>query len=127
MDISKYVGYFLLGGVVTVIGEMIIEKYESGVALSSYLYGAVPTIYMMLLWFAYIKSGKKGYDTFIVHSLVNCGMFYIVMLILFALSFNRLRLKKSFSLTTDLGIAFSVFLVMSTIYFKYFFKRKFSF
>ena len=127
MEIIKYIKYFLLGGVLTVIGEMIIEKYETGVALSSYLYGAVPTIYMMLLWFSYLKSGKKGYDTFIVHSLVNCGMFYIVMLILFALSFNRLRLEKSFSLTTDLGIAFSVFLVMSVFYFKYFFEREFLF
>jgi len=127
MDINKYALYFILGGASTVLGDMIISNYDKGVALSTYMYGGVPTIYMMLLWFAYRDGGKEGYDTFVVHSLVNCGMFYVVLLILFGLTVSGAKQKKSFSIETDLGLALLAFIFMSVLYFKYFFSREFSF
>ena len=58
MNLINYIKYFIIGGVLTLIGEIIINKFNNGIALSSYLYGAVPTIYLLLLWFSYLKTGK---------------------------------------------------------------------
>jgi len=127
MPLHNHLAYFVIGGGATLLGELIVERYDHGIALSSYLYGAVPTIYIMLLWFAYVKSGKKGYDTFIAHSLINCGMFYIVLLILFGLSSLTSRKGKDFNISIQFLIAVLTFAAMSALYFHFFFHKVFLF
>ena len=127
MALQNQLAYFIIGGGATLLGELIVERYDHGIALSSYLYGAVPTIYIMLLWFAYAKSGKKGYDTFIAHSLINCGMFYIVLLILLGLSMLTPEKGNDFNIYTHFLIAVLAFVAMSALYFHFFFNKVFLF
>jgi hypothetical protein len=125
MNLINYIKYFIIGGVLTLIGEIIINKFNNGIALSSYLYGAVPTIYLLLLWFSYLKTGKKGYDTFIVHSLINCGMFYIILLLLFILTY--FYTNKKFNIFMHFFLALIIFIILSIIYFWKFYKKNFYF
>jgi hypothetical protein len=125
MNLINYIKYFIIGGVSTLIGEIIINKFNNGIALSSYLYGAVPTIYLLLLWFSYLKTGKKGYDTFIVHSLINCGMFYIILLLLFILTY--FYTNKKFNIFMHFFLALIIFIILSIIYFWKFYKKNFYF
>lgn len=124
VNIKKYIEYFVIGGLLSLFGLIIIENFENGPALSSYLYGGLPTLYLLLMWISYNEKGKEGYDTFIVHSLINCGIFYIILVILFLLTyFNR----TNFNIYNDFIIATIIFIFLSIIYFKKFFKRKFIF
>ena len=125
MNLINYIKYFIIGGVLTLIGEIIINKFNNIFALSSYLYGAVPTIYLLLLWFSYLKTGKKGYDTFIVHSLINCGMFYIILLLLFILTY--FYTNKKFNIFMHFFLALIIFIILSIIYFWKFYKKNFYF
>lgn len=120
MDLYKSIKYFILGGSATLLVHLLVEKYKHGPALTAYLYCA-PDVYLVVMYIIYKTSGLKGYNTFIVHSLINYTANLILILILaFLTNYIRTSIYLNFSIVSILFISYSIY------YFLYIYKLQFT-
>ena len=114
MDLYTYIQYFILGGLITVFVNYVLEKYKNGPALTAYLYCA-PTIYLLIIYMIYKDRGLKGYYTFIVHSLINYVANSVVILFLILLTkYTSINLYINCLLVSILFIYYSIYYFMNT-------------
>jgi len=59
MDLYSYIKYFILGGILMVGTNYLLDKYNNGPALVAYLYCA-PTIYLIIMYIIYQTRGING-------------------------------------------------------------------
>ena len=85
MNVKKYIGNFILGGLATIFVNYILENFDDGPALTAYIYVA-PTIYLIIMYLTYKDRGINGYYTFLVHSFINSLFFIFSLYILILLT-----------------------------------------
>ena len=119
MNLKKYLGNFILGGLATIFVNYILENFEDGPALTAYIYVA-PTIYLVIMYLTYKDRGINGYYTFLVHSFIN-SLFFIFSLYLLVL----LTKYTNWNVYLNFLISISIFVIYSIFYFLYLFKMKF--
>jgi len=120
MDLCKYIQYFMLGGLATVLINYLLENYEDAPALCAYLYCA-PTIYLVIMYIVYKDRGLNGYYTFIMHSIINYVANIIILLFLvFLTKYISANVYLNFSLISILFIYYSIY------YFLYIYKIQFT-
>ena len=109
MNLYKYIHYFILGGLVTIFTNFLLEKYKDGPALSAFIYCA-PSIYLVIMYIIYKDRGLNGYYTFIVHTLINYIANIIVLLVLiFLTNYISKNVYLNFLLVTLLFIYYSIY------------------
>ena len=111
---------FILGGIGTTILGYLIEYVPSGIAYSCYLYGALPTVHIFLLWITYKAHGVKEFGTLHVHLSICCGIFIFYMLSIHFLHKLGIMNYPSAFLWSTLA-----FIIVSIMYFKLLIKKKF--
>tara|TARA_Y100000589_G_C27171647_1_gene636972 strand:+ start:539 stop:925 length:387 start_codon:yes stop_codon:yes gene_type:complete len=108
----SFIRNFIIGGLGISILGLLIEYTQSGVAYSSYLYSALPTVYFFLFWITYKIHGEKGISNLNIHLILGCIIF-----ILFVLSCHFSH-KLGNNYVISLFLATLVFVILSYIYFK---------
>jgi hypothetical protein len=119
MDLYSYVKYFILGGIIMVGTNYLLDKYHNGPALIAYLYCA-PTIYLIIMYIIYQTRGINGYYTFIVHSFINYIANTAIIVFLIFLTKYLSNAYKSFFIVSILFIFYSIY------YFLYIYKLEFT-
>jgi len=109
MDLYKYINYFILGGIITIFGTYLVEKYEYAPALSAYLY-CTPTVILLIMYIIYKTRGLKGYYIFIIHSLINCAAVIIFFLaLMFLTKYTSNTIYQNILLGSVLYIFYSIY------------------
>lgn len=120
MNLYEIIKYFILGGVITICGSYLVEKYEYAPALSAYLY-CTPTITLLIMYIIYKNRGLKGYYTFIMHSLINGVGFIIFFLsLIFLTKYTSNTIYQNVLLGSVLYICYSIY------YFSHIYKLQFT-
>ena len=114
MNLHKYVKSFILGGIILVGTDYILDKYHNGPALTAYLYCA-HTIYLIIMYVIYKSRGIDGYYTFIVHSFINYLANILLIILLIFLTNYISNIYKSFFIISLLFIFYSIY-YFSNIY-----------
>ena len=114
MDLYTYIQYFILGGLITVFVNYVLEKYKNGPALTAYLYCA-PDIYLVLMYIIYKSRGTDGYYTFIVHTFINYLANIVLIIFLIFLTKYIGNIYNSFFIISLLFIFYSIY-YFSNIY-----------
>lgn len=120
MNLYEFIKYFILGGVITIFGTYLVEKYEYAPALSAYLY-CTPTVILLIMYIIYKNRGLKGYYIFIIHSLINCAAVIIFFLaLMFLTKYTSNTIYQNILLGSLLYICYSIY------YFFYIYKLQFT-
>jgi len=119
MNLHKYVKSFILGGIILVGTDYILDNYHNGPALTAYLYCA-PTIYLIIMYVIYKSRGIDGYYTFIVHSFINYIANTVFIVFLIFLTKYLCDVYKSFFIISILFIFYSIY------YFLHIYKLEFT-
>ena len=102
---------FVLGGLGIALLGLLIEYTKLGVAYSSYLYSALPTVYFFLFWMTYKVHGEGGINNLNIHLIIGCVLF-----IAFVASCH-LSHKLGNNYVVSLFIATILFIYLSHLYF----------
>jgi hypothetical protein len=119
MNLHKYVKSFILGGIILVGTDYILDKYHNGPALTAYLYCA-PTIYLIIMYVIYKSRGIDGYYTFIVHSFINYIANTVFIIFLIFLTKYLYDVYQAFFIVSILFIFYSIY------YFLHIYKLEFT-
>ena len=119
MDLHRYGKNFILGGMILVGTDYILDKYHNGPALTAYLYCA-PTIYLLIMYIIYKSRGIDGYYTFIVHSFINYLANIVFIIFLIFLTKYLCDVYQAFFIVSILFIFYSVY------YFLHIYKLEFT-
>ena len=121
LDVSKsFCKNFLFGGIAIAILAIIIEFSKFGVAYSSYLYAALPSVYFYLFWITYKFYGEKSVNNLNVHLILGTLIFIIFV--------AAVHLVNKFGLGYKWALAVGtlVFILVSYLYFKTLLYKKFN-
>jgi len=118
--LQKFLKHFMIGGIgISVLG-LLIEFSKFGVAYSSYLYAALPTVYFYLFWLTYKVHGEKGISNLNIHILIGTSLF--ISFVVLTQIMNKVGIDK----ITSLIVGTIFFMLMSYMYYTTIMRKRFN-